>query len=130
MEISAAQQILGLLADGIDPETGEMLPQDSVCNQPEVIRALHVALECLSMQKRKKTNKKWSNQGKSWTTDEEEKLVQMLERGESNLKIQTELQRSESAIASHLVRLGLISERIEYRRRSENEKHSQNNFHY
>lgn len=64
MEFSTAQQILSLLADGIDPETGEMLPQDSVCNQPEVIRALHVALDCLSMQKRKKTNKKWINQGK------------------------------------------------------------------
>ena len=30
MELSTAKQILSLLADGIDPETGEILPEDSV----------------------------------------------------------------------------------------------------
>lgn len=54
MELSTAKQILSLLADGIDPETGEILPKDSVCNQPEVIRALHFALDCLSHQKQRR----------------------------------------------------------------------------
>lgn len=34
MELSTAKQILSLLADGIDPEMGEILPEDSVCNHP------------------------------------------------------------------------------------------------
>ena len=129
MELSTAKQILSLLADGIDPETGEILPEDSVCNQPEVIRALHFALDCLSNQKqRRKAGISYANQGKAWTAEEESLLTQLFRKGESNAQIQMELQRSESAVSARLVRLGLIEHREEYRVRDK--KHSENNFPY
>ena len=82
MELSTAKQILSLLADGIDPETGEILPEDSVCNQPEVIRALHFALDCLSHQKqRRMTSIFYVNQGKAWTAEEESLLTQSVPKG-------------------------------------------------
>lgn len=130
MELSTAKQILSLLADGIDPETGEILPEDSVYNQPEVIRALHFALDCLSKQKRRKNNTSYVNQGKVWTAAEEAKLTRMFQSGETNAQIQMELQRSESAVSARLVRMGLIDQREEYRQRQHDKKHSQNNFPY
>ena len=129
MELSTAKQILSLMSDGIDPETGEILPEDSVCNQPEVIRALHFALDCLSNQKqRRKAGISYANQGKAWTAEEESLLTQLFRKGESNAQIQMELQRSESAVSARLVRLGLIEHREEYRVRDK--KHSENNFPY
>ena len=117
------------MADGIDPETGEILPEDSVCNQPEVIRALHFALDCLSHQKqRRNTSIFYVNQGKAWTAEEESLLTRLFRKGESNAQIQMELQRSESAVSARLVRLGLIEHREDYRARDK--KHSENNFPY
>ena len=40
-----ARVLLTELADGVDPLTGECLPPDSVCNRPEIIRALHCVLQ-------------------------------------------------------------------------------------
>ena len=45
MELEHARALLAELADGVDPLTGECLPSDSVCNRPEIIRALHCVLQ-------------------------------------------------------------------------------------
>ena len=48
-----AKEIIEALANGIDPETGEILPAQSPVNNPQVIRALFVAGKALdSMAKR------------------------------------------------------------------------------
>ena len=44
MELKQAEALLTEVADGVDPLTGECLPADSVCNRPEIIRALHCVL--------------------------------------------------------------------------------------
>ena len=36
MEINRAKEIISALAEGIDPITGEVLPDDSVCNKGEI----------------------------------------------------------------------------------------------
>ena len=67
MLLSRATEILSILADGIDPGTGELLPEDSVCNEPEVIRAFYCILqklECTS--KTKQVNACPQNSGKPW----------------------------------------------------------------
>ena len=43
MEIKRAAELLRGLADGRDPITGARLPDESVYNHPEIIRALHKA---------------------------------------------------------------------------------------
>ena len=40
MDLNGAKGILKSLADGVDPLTGEVLPEDHICNQPEIIRAI------------------------------------------------------------------------------------------
>ena len=41
MELQVARQIIDTLAQGIQPVTGEAMPEDSPYNAPPVIRALH-----------------------------------------------------------------------------------------
>ena len=45
MDIQRAKELLTVLADGIDPLTGEVLPDDHVCNKGEIVRALNCAVE-------------------------------------------------------------------------------------
>ena len=47
MDIAHAKELLEMLADGVDPKTGEVLSGGDSCNQPDVIRALHLAVTIL-----------------------------------------------------------------------------------
>ena len=56
MDIIRAKEILEILADGVNPMTGEVLPDGDSCNQVEVVRAIHTVLKSLTSahEKRKK----------------------------------------------------------------------------
>ena len=41
MDIQRTKELLEVLAEGIDPLTGEVLPDNHVCNKGEIVRALH-----------------------------------------------------------------------------------------
>lgn len=53
MDIARAKELLSALADGIDPFTGELLPQNHVFNQHEMIRAFHEVLNVIPSPKKK-----------------------------------------------------------------------------
>ena len=44
MNLSEATQYLSVLADGIDPLTGEQLPGDHICNRVDTVRTLYTLL--------------------------------------------------------------------------------------
>jgi hypothetical protein len=48
MEIQEALRIMRALANGVNPQTGEALEADSVCRQPETVKALNRALGALA----------------------------------------------------------------------------------
>ena len=50
MTNETALEILLRMADGVDPDTGELLAADHLCNRPAVIRALIAAVQALSSQ--------------------------------------------------------------------------------
>lgn len=59
MDINRAKEIISALAEGIDPTTGEILPEDSVCNKGEVVRAFYTILNvCREDKETRKANKK------------------------------------------------------------------------
>lgn len=59
MEINRAKEIVIALAEGIDPTTGEILPEDSVCNKGEVVRAFYAILNvCGENKETRKLNQK------------------------------------------------------------------------
>lgn len=106
MELKQAKALLTELADGVDPLTGECLPADSVCNRPEIIRALHCVLQYVS--DRPKRSAPLPNAGKPWTEADEAALMQMFDAGRSVEEMQARFQRTNGAIVRRLERLGRL----------------------
>ena len=113
MDIARAKKLLSSLADGIDPFTGELLPQSHVCNQPEMIRAFHEVLHVLPSPKKKSLP---PNAGKPWTDIEEEKLLDEFDSGMTTTAIAKEHGRSRGAIESRLADLGKITDTYSHRK--------------
>lgn len=107
MDIQRAKELLTGLAEGIDPLTGEILPSDSVCNKPEIIRALYCVIREPSVKPKKLQPE---NAGKPWTADDDILLCKMFDAGKNCREMRSYFKRTEGAIASRLVRLGKIKE--------------------
>lgn len=116
MDITYAKELLGMLADGVNPITGEVLPESDCCNQPDIIRALHLAVAQLEKE-HKKEKRLPVNAGKPWTSDDEETLCRMFDNGCTKKDICSFFKRTEGAIAARLVHLGRIQNRDEFRYR-------------
>ena len=117
MDIWRAKEILETLADGVNPMTGEVLPNYDSCNQVEIVRAIHTVLKYLNIEPAKTKQSQLENAGKPWTRADEEILCRMFDTGCSGEVICNHFQRSHGAIAAKLVKLGKISERREFRLR-------------
>ena len=114
MDIIRAKEILRVLADGVNPMTGEILPPEDSCNQADVVRAFHTILSALSEKERKQQPE---NAGKPWTDEDERILVTMYDEGKTRKEICEYFKRSTGGIASRLVRLGKIPDRDTFRSR-------------
>ena len=114
MELQTAREIIGTLARGVDPVTGEVMPEDSPYNAPSVIRALFAAAKALeeapaaSRPRRDRTNLP-ANTGKPWTADDDEQLRLGFEADTPTKDLAAALGRTRWAIESRLVKLGLMT---------------------
>lgn len=115
MDIIRAKEIIATLAEGIDPTTGELLPDNSVCNKGEIVRAFYAVLNHLEEKKPKKNLT--ANAGKPWTKEDEDLLVSLYRSGAPKKDIWKTLQRTESGVAARLVHLGIIENRDIFRDR-------------
>ena len=106
MDISRAREIVSALAEGIDPTTGELLPEDSVYNKGDVIRAFYTVLDVLGKKKTKKNLPE--NAGKSWSDKLDQQLKDSYNSGVSVKEIAKEMKRTTGSISSRLVKLGLL----------------------
>lgn len=110
-----AKMIIHALANGIDPETGEVLPTESTFNNPQVIRALFIATMALDTATKhfERPQKLPKNAGAIWSDKESEELLAHFDSGMPIKEIAQKHGRTEGGIASRLVRLGRIKERAE-----------------
>ena len=115
MDINKAKTILSTLAEGVDPTTGEVLPDNSVCNKGAIVRAFYAILNHLDEKKPKKNLP--ANAGKPWTTEDETLLVDLYRSDAPKRDICKALQRTESGIAARLVHLRIIENRDIFRNR-------------
>lgn len=111
MDILCAKELLAALADGVNPLTGEILPDDDSCNQAEIVRALNTAVIELDKLAARKARPQPENAGKPWTEEEEERLVKEFRSGSTANEMAKLHNRSKGAVASRLVRLGLVSDK-------------------
>lgn len=114
MDINRAKEIIEALAEGIDPTTGEVLPNDNVCNKGEVVRAFYSVLDTLNKKHKKGASE---NAGKPWTIEDEELLKKLYISNASQSEICKTLGRTANGIGARLVRLGLIENRGLFRDR-------------
>lgn len=108
MDITRAKEIVSALAEGVDPTTGEVLPDNSVCNKGEVVRALYTVLHHLNEKQSKK--KLPANAGKPWSKEDDEKLKAYFRSGMTTKEISTVFQRTNNSIASRLLLLGVTND--------------------
>lgn len=110
MDMQRAKELLSLLADGVDPFTGELLPEQHVCNRPDIIRALHTVLSAVTQAEEKAKKSGPANAGKPWTEEELAKLREEFESGMKIYAIARTHERTRGAIEAKLVHLGLMTE--------------------
>ncbi len=120
MDIIKAKEIVEMLADGIDPTTGEIFPPDSHYNNPEVIRALFTVLRSVRMpakatkksieekQKDNIENGKPRNAGLPWTQDQRNEVASLFDQGNTIEELSSYFERTTGAIKSELTHQGLI----------------------
>ena len=112
MTPAEAKQIIEVLAGGIDPATGEVLPDDSPLSNPHVIRALFIAAKALELMAAAKPARAAAaapgNAGKAWTEDEDQRLLAAFDAGTPVAELVRTHERTTGAINSRLIRLGRL----------------------
>ncbi|WP_435928387.1 hypothetical protein [Dryocola sp. BD613] len=121
MNISA---MLRALANGINPETGEILFSGSVANKPEAIRMLFTLAEELAAEPEKQKKSKLSPEERQqkniaegrpakshfpWTEEERHQLEESYSQNSSVEALSTQFERSSRAVAIQLEKMGLIT---------------------
>ena len=112
MELQIAREIINVLAQGIHPVTGEVMPADSPYNEPPVIRALFAVSRALEECDAPKPRRELPvNAGKTWSGEEDDRLVAAFDAGQELKQMALELGRSRVAVEARLVKLGRIEGR-------------------
>ena len=107
MELQIAREIINVLAQGIHPVTGEMMPADSPYNEPPVIRALFTVSQALEGCDGPKSRREQpSNAGKAWSAEEDVRLAAAFDAGQDLKQMALDLGRSRLGVEARLVKLG------------------------
>ena len=107
METQEALGIVRRLADGQHPETGAVLPADSLYRQPRALKALQRAVGALERQHRREKIRTSAtpNAGKPWTANEDEQLAEKLRLGMTVQQMAIAHRRGEGSIVARILYL-------------------------
>lgn len=109
--------ILKALAEGVDPHSGKAFPADSAYQHPATVRALYRAIEVLGHGTAvpatapiaaKPPRPVPSNAGKPWSEDDDTRLINAFDAGESVTAIALAHGRSRFAIEARLARFNRV----------------------
>lgn len=111
MEIQEALEIVRKLANGIHPETDEVLDKASPFQLPQTVRALNRAVSALEFQQERVRARQSlpANAGKPWSNNEDTQICDELRRGINFQEIARGHGRTVGSIVARLIRLGKIS---------------------
>lgn len=126
MSPNEAKLIIEDLANGIDPDTREVLADPTIFNRPKIIRALFIAAKMLDKlstenkkfgeiddlsKKVKREKTRTINTGNPWSNKEDNQLLSSFDGGIPVKNIAENHGRTIGAISARLVRLGRIDKR-------------------
>ena len=106
-----AKRVLTALIDGVHPETGAELKNESILQSVDVLRCLMTARDALATVEARELRRAQlpSGVGKAWTEEEKRQLVSEFQAGEALENIAQRHCRTVRAIESRLERMGLIT---------------------
>jgi hypothetical protein len=107
MEIQEAIKVIRALADGVHPDTRELLKDDSICRNPQAVMALNRALAALVKQQEREL-KKPASAGQYWSRAEDQQVCEELRKGMDFEEIAKTHNRTVPSIIVRLVKLGKI----------------------
>jgi|SRR4029077_1205152 hypothetical protein len=108
MEIHEAIQVIRALANGVDPETGAALKEESICRVATCVKALNRALSALVSQQDREQNKA-AKAGAYWTHTEDVQVCEELRQGMEFKEIAKTHNRTVPSIVARLIKLGKVT---------------------
>ena len=111
MEQAQALAVVRSLANGVDPETGEVFPPESAYQRPHVVRALYEAAAALERMERFERRKAQmpAKTGEAWTEDEDRKLLAGFDAGRALQELAAAHERTMGAVRARLLKYGRIN---------------------
>lgn len=105
------KQVLQALIQGVDPETGNELPKDTVLNRVDVVRALLSSMDAIEQVTARAARRAQlpSGVGQHWTEEEEQRLKDSFAKGDAIPDIAHSHNRTVRAIEARLERIGLLT---------------------
>ena len=108
MEIQEAIKVIRALADGVNPDTRELLKDDSVYRNPQAVMALNRALAAMVTEQQREL-KKPAAAGRYWSRSEDKQVCEELQKGMNFDEIAKTHNRSVGSIIVRLVKLGKVA---------------------
>jgi len=111
VESAQALAVVRSLANGVDPESGEVFPPESAYQRPLVVRSLYeaaAALERIERFERRRSQMPLKT-GEPWSEDEDRKLLAAFDAGRALQEVAAAHERSMGAIRARLLKYGRIN---------------------
>ena len=111
MDQSQALAVVRSLANGVDPQSGEVFPPESAYQRPLVVRALYEAATALERVERFERRKAQmpAKTGEPWSEDEDRKLLAAFDAGKALQELAAAHERTMGAVRARLLKYGRIN---------------------
>lgn len=111
MDQAQALAVVRSLANGVDPESGEVFPPESAYQRPQVVRALYEAAAALERFERFQRRKSQlpAKTGEPWTEDEDRTLLAGFDSGRALQELAAAHERTMTAVRARLLKYGRIN---------------------
>jgi len=112
MEQAQALAIVRSLANGVDPETGEVFPVESAYQRAQTVRALYAAAEALEKAERFERRKQQlpAKTGEPWSEEEDRSLLSGFDAGRGLPELAAAHQRTQTGVRARLVKYGRLAQ--------------------
>ena len=111
MDSAHALAVVRSLANGVDPESGEVFAANSAYQRPQTVRALYEAAAALERQERYDRRKAQMpvKTGEPWSEDEDRKLLASFDAGRALQELAAAHERTMGAVRARLLKYGRIN---------------------
>ena len=111
MDSTQALAVVRSLANGVDPESGEVFPAESTYQRPQIVRALYeaaTALERIERFERRRATMP-AKTGEPWSEDEDRRLLAAFDAGRALQELASAHERTMGAVRARLLKYGRIN---------------------